>query len=271
MTTVSGTLSADGVSSVLQLRNQVEQVTWSLATTFGSGSAYLQRATSPAATAWENVKGPFTVAANGVYETRPNEQLRFYLTGSTSPSLDYSMADGDALLTEFRDSNNERKEYRSQAGKRFEGTLSVGGAVTLDSTLAVTGALSLTAAPSLAAAPFVTQAAPTAKTVSATLTAAQLLARLITGNQGGAGAAAYTLPLGTDMELARTWAANDSFDFTVINLSTVDAEDITLTANTGFTIVGNPLAVAYSTAGFISSATFRVRRSAADTFIAYRL
>src|SRR5687767_14257257 len=39
------------------------------------------------------------------------------------------------------------------------------------------------------------QAAPAAKTTSVTLTAAELFGGLITGNQGAAGAAAYTLPL----------------------------------------------------------------------------
>lgn len=121
------------------------------------------------------------------------------------------------------------------------------------------------------------QAAPAAKTTSTTLTAAELLGGIITGNQGAAGAADYTLPLATDLETALLAAHpglqnDDSFDVSVINLSTVGAEDITITTNTGWTLVGSMLVIeqaAGNPAG--SNGLFRVRRTAANTYTMYRI
>lgn len=121
------------------------------------------------------------------------------------------------------------------------------------------------------------QAAPAAKTVSATLTAAELMGGIITGNQAAAGAAAYTLPLATDLETALLAVHpglqnDDSFDVSVINLSTVAAEDITMTTNTGWTLVGSMLVIeqaAGNPAG--SNGLFRVRRTAANAYTLYRI
>lgn len=121
------------------------------------------------------------------------------------------------------------------------------------------------------------QPAPAAKTTSTTLTAAELLGRLITGNQGGAAAANYTLPTGALLEVA--WKAikrdlrnDDSFDFHVINLSTNAAEDITLLTAAGWTLVGSMLVIeqaAGNPGG--SNGHFRVRRTAEGTFTLYRV
>jgi hypothetical protein len=72
------------------------------------------------------------------------------------------------------------------------------------------------------------------------------------------------LPLGTDLELATEWAVNDSFDFSVITLA---AFALTLTVNTGVTIVGSPA----TGAGSGAAARFRLRKTAADTFVVYRI
>lgn len=119
-----------------------------------------------------------------------------------------------------------------------------------------------------------TQAAAAAKTTSVTLTAAEIIAGLLTGNQGAAGAATYTLPLGTDIETALIasfpgLANDDSFDFSIINISTVAAEIITVATNTGLTLVGD-LTIAPVIAGDQSSGTFRCRRTAANTYTVYR-
>jgi hypothetical protein len=121
-----------------------------------------------------------------------------------------------------------------------------------------------------------TQAAPTALTVSATLTAAAMIAGLVTGNQGAAGAATYTTDTGTLIETALLaafpgLANDDSFDFTVINISTVAAETITIAAGaSGVTLVGD-MTLAAVAVGDESSGTFRVRRTAANTYSIYRL
>ena len=106
-----------------------------------------------------------------------------------------------------------------------------------------------------------TQVAPTAKTAAATLTPAELATEIITYT----GAAVnLTLPLGTDIENAfSSMKVNSSFDFSIINIGGTNAA--TVTANTGCTLVGTA-AVAANT-----SATWRVRKTAENTFVFYRI
>ena len=72
------------------------------------------------------------------------------------------------------------------------------------------------------------------------------------------------LPTGANLDLATEWAIGEGFDVTFMTLG---AFVLTITVNTGVTIVG--AAVTAATAG--STARFRLRKTAADTFIAYRL
>lgn len=116
------------------------------------------------------------------------------------------------------------------------------------------------------------QGAPAAKTVSATLTAAELLTNIITVNQGAAGASALQLPLATDLDTALpTAVAGHAFDFSVINISTVAAEDASLTTNTGWTLVGDMNIEANDAARARSSGRFRARKTAAGAWTLYRL
>jgi hypothetical protein len=72
------------------------------------------------------------------------------------------------------------------------------------------------------------------------------------------------LPTGTNLDLATEWAIGEGFDVTFMTLG---AFILTITVNTDVTIVGS--AVTAATAG--STARFRLRKTAANTFIAYRL
>ena len=72
------------------------------------------------------------------------------------------------------------------------------------------------------------------------------------------------LPTGANLDLATEWAIGEGFDVTFMTLG---AFVMTITVNTGVTIVGS--AVTAAAAG--STARFRLRKTAADTFIAYRL
>jgi hypothetical protein len=72
------------------------------------------------------------------------------------------------------------------------------------------------------------------------------------------------MPTGANLDLATEWAIGDSFDFSIITLA---AFALTLTVNTNVTIVG--AAATAATSG--STARFRVRKTAADTFVAYRI
>ncbi len=129
----------------------------------------------------------------------------------------------------------------------------------------------------LSAPRLVSQGAPAAKTTTTTLTAAELIGGLLTGNPGGAAAATYTTPTGTDMETALIAVYpglqnNDAFDFTIINLSTDAAEDITVAAGAGFTAVGNMVVESNeATAQKSPFGTFRVRRTGANAYSIYRV
>lgn len=118
------------------------------------------------------------------------------------------------------------------------------------------------------------QGTPTAKTTAATLTIAELLTKLITGTHAAGATAAYTLPTGTLTDAGIKLNDNDSFDWVLINLSAAAVDTITLTAGTGHTIVGNPIVQsAHSSTGGVygNSAQFRTRKTAANTFVTYRI
>lgn len=119
----------------------------------------------------------------------------------------------------------------------------------------------------------VQQDTPTAKTISATLTAAEIAVGIITVNQGGGAPSALQLPTGTALDALFISAQTDNaFDFSVINTSIVDAEDASITVNTGVTIVGSADIPAYSAAGSLnSSARFRLRRTGTATWVCYRI
>jgi len=72
------------------------------------------------------------------------------------------------------------------------------------------------------------------------------------------------LPTGANMDLASEFAIGDSIDWSLITLA---AFALTITVNTGHTIVG--AAATAATSG--SAARFRTRKTAADTFVTYRL
>jgi len=117
-----------------------------------------------------------------------------------------------------------------------------------------------------------TQGAPSAQTVSATLTSASLGVGLITSNQGASGAATYTLPTGSNMDSTfSNMKVNSSFDFSVINISTTSAETATLAAGTGWTLVGNPTVVANTATTAQSAGAFRVRKTGVGSYTLYRI
>jgi hypothetical protein len=116
------------------------------------------------------------------------------------------------------------------------------------------------------------QGNPAAKTTSATLTAAEVLTGIITVNQGAAGASAQQLPAASAMDTALpTSVAGDSFDFSVINISTVAAESASLTTNTGWTLVGDMDVAANNAATTKSAGRFRARKTGTAAWVLYRL
>jgi len=93
-------------------------------------------------------------------------------------------------------------------------------------------------------------------------TAAEVLTGIVTATPTTT--RSIQLPTGANLDLATEWAIGESFDFSVITLA---AFALTITVNTGVTIVGSAATAATSGA----SARFRVRKTAADTFIVYRI
>jgi len=106
--------------------------------------------------------------------------------------------------------------------------------------------------------------APATATGTATLTTAQVLNGVIVATP--AGAAAYTLPLASDLATAlpADFGIGDAFDFYIV--STAGANAITITTNTGWTLVGDMVVDTDNI-----SAQLRVRRTAAATFTIYRV
>ena len=121
----------------------------------------------------------------------------------------------------------------------------------------------------------VKQPTPTAETTAVTLTIAKLLTGIITATHTAGATQAYTLPTGALTDAWPAFGINDYFDWYLINLSAAAADTVTVTAAaTGHTIVGNPIVQsAHSSTGGVmgNSAGFRTRKTAAATFVSYRI
>jgi hypothetical protein len=121
----------------------------------------------------------------------------------------------------------------------------------------------------------VSQGAPTADTTTDTLIVQELLSGIVTYTGTSGSNATLTLPLGTSMDASSdaVFGLNQSFYWHVINLSTTATNTCTITANTGHTLVGVGKVVASDATGDVAgpSAGFLTRKTAANTFITYRV
>lgn len=106
------------------------------------------------------------------------------------------------------------------------------------------------------------QGAPTALNATGALTAAAIGSGIVTSTT--AAAVTATLPTGAVMEASLDMDVGESFDWSVINTGDTNAITVTAAA-TGHTVVGIG-AVAAETSGL-----FRTRKSAASTYITYRI
>lgn len=104
------------------------------------------------------------------------------------------------------------------------------------------------------------QTTPSTLNATGALTTALITNGIVTSTT--AAAVAATLDTGTVMDAALTMAVDESFDWSVI---ATGANAFTVTAAAGHTIVGTA-AVATVTSG-----RFRTRKTAANTFVTYRL
>ena len=115
-------------------------------------------------------------------------------------------------------------------------------------------------APTVPQASFGAQGTPVAVDVTGAVSATAMLGGIVTSTT--AAAVAGTIPTGTVMDAASEFAVNDSFDWSVI---ATGANAFTVTAAADHTIVG-AAAVATATSGL-----FRTRKTAANTFVTYRI
>jgi hypothetical protein len=112
-----------------------------------------------------------------------------------------------------------------------------------------------------------TQSTPATATVTATLTIAQLVTGILLGSPGSS-AAAYTLPTVALTEATLVNAKVDSaFDFSVVNVDGSGSGVITMTAGTGWTLVG--LATIAATAG--TTHRYRARKTGVGAWTLYTL
>lgn len=109
-------------------------------------------------------------------------------------------------------------------------------------------------------------AAPQTATSTATLTAAQIVNGWLVANPGTS-AATYTLPTGALIDAAVPNATvGSTFDLSIINTGTSSGA-VTLAVSTGVTDGGNAVVAIPIT----SSALFRFRKTADNTFVVYRI
>ena len=112
---------------------------------------------------------------------------------------------------------------------------------------------------------FAVQPTPSAINASATLTIAQLLTGIITTNS--ATAVAFTLPTGTLTDagiLSGQLLVDQSFDWSIVNTGSAVGV-VTVSGGTNNTLVGSGVLA------ITTSATFRTRKTASNTFTTYRV
>jgi hypothetical protein len=104
------------------------------------------------------------------------------------------------------------------------------------------------------------QGAPGVLNVTGTLTAAMIAAGIVTSTT--AAAVVATLDTGAILDAALEMEIGESFDWSVI---ATGANAFTVTASAGHTVVG------VGAVATVTSGVFRTRKTAADTFVTYRV
>lgn len=104
------------------------------------------------------------------------------------------------------------------------------------------------------------QGTPGVLNATGTLTAAMILAGIVTSTT--AAAVVATLDTGAIMDTAATFAIGDSFDWSA---TATGANSFTVTASAGHTLVGSGVVAT------VTTGRFRTTKTAAATFVTYRL
>lgn len=113
----------------------------------------------------------------------------------------------------------------------------------------------------------------TAMTTTATIASQAIGGGLITANQGAAGTATYTMPQGSVFAsaLPPQFTTGDSLEFSIVNISTNAAEDVTVAGDTGMVAKGNMFIPSNAATSDVSFATFCIVCTGTNTFDFYRI
>ena len=116
-----------------------------------------------------------------------------------------------------------------------------------------------------------TMPVPATATGTATLTTAQVTNGLLLGTP--AAAAAYTLPTAASLDAAiPNLQVGEAIAFNVVNLATTDTFAITITTNTGWTLVGDMVVDENDqAAGAYPRGTFWARKTGTAAYTLYRV
>ncbi len=117
------------------------------------------------------------------------------------------------------------------------------------------------------------QTAPETASTTDTLTTDQILAGILVVDQAASGTSTLTTPTATEIETAMGFdvQVNDAFDFFLINIGGTAGENVVLAMGSDVTLVGNNDIEEEDAVENSSSAHFRFRKTAANTFTCYRL
>jgi len=115
--------------------------------------------------------------------------------------------------------------------------------------------------------------APAALTgASVTITAADLAKGICTMDSGGTDAGTYAFPTGALIDAAfPSLKVGSTFDCAFINIGDNAANDVTFSAGTGNTLVGNAVIQDSLTATSNTSGVFRFRKTGDSAFSIYRI
>ncbi len=127
MTTVSTSFTDVGVSATLSVVARGEVISVAISGTYGAGSITLERALTPAESAWETVLGPYTTAdatvAADYLTTRRNERFRLRQTVDNTGTAVTTISDGVKNLGNRVDDEGNVLLERTQAGQFFKEVL----------------------------------------------------------------------------------------------------------------------------------------------------
>ncbi len=223
---------------------------------------YKQQAGSLAASATTGIAAFFT-------DTGFAPALTFAKSNNATVGTHTAVADGTAL-GEVNFSGSDGVEFLTAASisSFVDGAITGGGTNDMPGRIVLSTTLDGASAPTEAfritndRVHCYNQAAPAAVDTTATLTVANLKTGIITSST--AAAVTMTLPTGTDTEAGFSGIyTNMTFEWSVINTGATNA--VTVQGGTGHTLVGS------GTVAASNSGRFASRRTAANTFVTYRL